>query len=80
MWCDMILVCRTERSILWFINYVLISFNIYNINDLSPIYENGVCIWNGGHFEKKMLSLKMPQNDLYGVPLDSKTILKFSFT
>ena len=39
-------------------------------------------IWNGGHFEnyRKLLSFKMSQNYLYGVPLNSKTILKFWFT
>ena len=26
---------------------------------------------------RKLISLKMPQNDLDGVPLNSKTILKF---
>ena len=32
-----------------------------------------------GHFEKyrKLILLKMPQNYLYGVPLNSKTIFKF---
>ena len=56
--------------------------NIQQSHPLSPIYENGVRIWNGGHFKNntKLISLKMPRNYLYGVPLNSKTIVNCLFT